>query len=191
VNSLKTNRDNIVQNNIFKIVDSLPNVKTEFYQIQYGFFATNYIFKDLLYVLKNHFKYYFKVLTYISGLDYPENLNRFKLVYDFLSIKYNNRLRLKISVDETIPVKSISYIFIGSVWWECEAWDMFGIIFSRQKIIVRLLTDYGFYGYPLRKDFPLSGFLESKYNLLKDKICYDKLELAQSYRLFRQKSPWS
>ena len=171
MNSLKTNRDNIVQNNIFKIVDSLPNVKTEFYQIQYGFFATNYVFNDLLYVLKNHFKYYFKVLTYISGLDYPENLNRFKLVYDFLSIKYNNRLRLKISVDETIPVKSISYIFIGSVWWECEAWDMFGIIFSRQKIIVRLLTDYGFYGYPLRKDFPLSGFLESKYNLLKDKIC--------------------
>jgi len=176
--------------NIYKLVENLPNVKTEFYQLQYGFFSTNFILKDLLCILKNHFIYCFKILTYIAGLDYPENFNRFKLVYDFLSIKYNNRLRVKILVDETIPVNSISFIFSGAVWWECEAWDMFGIIFSRQKIIIRLLTDYGFYGYPLRKDFPLSGFLESKYNLFKDKISYNKLELAQSYRLFRQDSPW-
>jgi len=179
-----------MQNTIFKLVDNLPNVKTEFYRVQYGLFSTNYILKDLLCIIKNHFVYYFKILTYISGLDYPENFNRFKLVYDFLSIKYNNRLRVKILVDETIPVKSISFLFLGSVWWECEAWDMFGIIFSRQKIIIRLLTDYGFYGFPLRKDFPLSGFLESKYNLYTDKISYDKLELSQSYRLFRQSSPW-
>lgn len=179
-----------MQNNIFKIVDNLPNVKTEFYQLQYGFFATNFIFKNLLCVMKNHFMYSFKILSYISGLDYPENLNRFKLIYDFLSIKYNCRLRVKILVDETIPVQSISFIFIGATWWECEIWDMFGIIFSRQKIIVRLLSDYGFFGHPLRKDFPLSGFLETKYDLFKNKICYNKLELAQSYRLFRQASPW-
>lgn len=179
-----------MQNNIFKLVENLPTVKTEFYQIQYGFFSTNFLLKDLLCILKNHFMYYFKILTFISGLDYPENLNRFKLVYDLLSIKYNNRLRVKISVDEKIPVKSISFVFVGAVWWESEAWDMFGIVFSRQKIIIRLLTDYGFYGYPLRKDFPLSGFLESKYNLFKNKICYTKLELAQAYRLFQQNSPW-
>ena len=176
--------------NVFKIIQNLPNVKTEFYQLQYGFFVTNYIFKNLIYLIKNHFMYCFKVLTYISGLDFPNNLNRFKIIYDFLSVKFNSRLRVKISVDEIIPVKSISFIFIGACWWECEAWDMFGIVFSRQKIIVRLLNDYGFFGYPLRKDFPLSGFLETKYNLLKNKICYNKLELAQSYRLFRQSSPW-
>lgn len=179
-----------MQSNIFKIVDNLPNVKTEFYQLQYGFLSTNFIFKKLIYLLKNHFMYHFKILSYISGVDYPSSNNRFKLVYDFLSIKFNNRLRVKICVNETMPVKSISFLFLGAIWWECEAWDMFGIIFARQKAIVRLLTDYGFHGYPLRKDFPLSGFLESKYNLFKNKISYDKLELAQSYRLFRQKSPW-
>lgn len=179
-----------MQNNIFKLVDSLPIVKTEFYNIQYGFFSTNYFLKDLLCILKNHFIYYFKILTYIAGVDYPNNFNRFQLVYDLLSLKYNNRIRIKILVDETIPVKSASLIFSGAVWWECEAWDMFGIIFSRQKLIVRLLTDYGFYGYPLRKDFPLSGFIESKYSLFKDKISYNKLELAQCYRIFKQNSPW-
>ena len=78
----------------------------------------------------------------------------------------------------------------GVLWWENEIWDMFGVVFSRQKIMVRLLTDYGFLGYPLRKDFPLSGFVESKYNLFNDKISYTKLELAQSYRAFKQNSPW-
>lgn len=175
---------------IFKIVDNLPNVKTEFYQLQYGFFSTNLLFKNLLYILKHHFIYQFKILTYICGLDYPKNFNRFKLVYDLLSIKYNNRLRFKIAIHETMPVKSITFIFLGAVWWESEVWDMFGIIFSRQKTIARLLNDYGFYGYPLRKNFPLSGFLESKYHLFKNKILYNKIELAQAYRLFRQASPW-
>lgn len=176
--------------NFFKIVEKLPTVKTEFYESQFGFFSTNFIIKDLLLILKNHFIYCFKVLTFISGLDYPENYNRFKLVYDFLSVKYNNRLRVKVLANEITPVTSITFIFACACWWESEVWDMFGVIFSRQKTIVRLLTDYGFYGYPLRKDFPLSGFLESKYDLGKDKISYNKLELAQSYRLFKQNSPW-
>ena len=180
----------MIKNNILKLVENLPVVKIEFYQMQLGLFTTNYLLKDFILILKNHFIYQFKILTYISGLDYPENFKRFKLVYDFLSIKFNNRLRLKILVDETLPVNSISTLFLGASWWECEAWDMFGIIFSRQKIIVRLLTDYGFYGYPLKKDFPLSGFLESKYNLAKNKISYNNLELAQSYRVFKQNSPW-
>lgn len=181
-----------MQNNkiLFKILSIIPNVKTEFYQLQYGFYSTNFLIKNVLTIIKNHFTYCFKILSYISGIDYPKNLNRFKLVYDLLSLKFNNRIRIKIVVDEITPVRSMYSIFIGSVWWESEAWDMFGIIFSRQKVIVRLLTDYGFYGYPLRKDFPLSGFVESKYNLFKDKIAYDFLELAQSYRIFRQSSPW-
>ena len=169
---------------------NLPNVKIEFYQLQYGMFTTVFFLKDLVCILKNHFIYHFKILTYISGIDYPENVNRFKLIYDFLSIKYNNRIKLKILVNETLPIKSIAFTFPGALWWENEIWDMFGVVFSRQKIMVRLLTDYGFLGYPLRKDFPLSGFVESKYNLFNDKISYTKLELAQSYRAFKQNSPW-
>ena len=180
----------MVQNNILKLINNLPNVKTEFYQCQFSFFSTNFVFKNLLCLLKNHYIYCFSILSYIAGIDYPENFRRFKLIYDLLSLKYNNRIRIKISADEMIPIKSISFIFIGAVWWESEAWDMFGIIFSRQKIIVRLLNDYGFLGYPLRKNFPLSGFLESKYNLFTHKIVYNKIELAQSYRLFKQSSPW-
>ena len=180
----------VTNNNIFKLIKNLPNVKIEFHQLQYGIFTTNFFLKDLVCILKNHFIYYFKILTYIAGVDYPNNLKRFLVVYDFLSVKFNNRIRLKILVNETLPVKSLSFLFPGALWWENEAWDMFGIIFSRQKILVRLLTDYGFLGYPLRKDFPLSGFVESKYNLFTDKISYNKLELAQSYRAFKQDSPW-
>jgi NADH dehydrogenase (ubiquinone) Fe-S protein 3 len=180
----------MTKNNILKLVQRTPIVKTELYQLQYGVFTTNFLLKDFILILKNHFIFQFKILTYISGLDYPENYKRFKLIYDFLSLKYNNRLRVKILIDETLPVYSINKLFKGSNWWEAEAWDMFGIIFSRQKNVVRLLTDYGFFGHPLKKDFPLSGFLESKYNLIKEKISYNKIEFAQSYRVFRQDSPW-
>lgn len=175
---------------MLKLVKNLPILKTELNKTEYIIILANYNLKNVLFMLKNHFIYCFKILNYVCGLDYPNNVNRFKLVYDFLSIKYNIRLRVKIIVNEISPVDSISFIFLNAVWWESEAWDMFGIIFSRQKIIIRLLTDYGFIGYPLRKDFPLSGFLESKYNLFKDKITYNKLELAQAYRLFKQNSPW-
>jgi NADH:ubiquinone oxidoreductase subunit C len=123
-------------------------------------------------------------------VDYPENLYRFQVVYELLSIKFNARLRIKILINELIPVNSIEKIFPAATWWECEVWDMFGIFFINQFNLTRLLTDYGFQGYPLRKDFPLSGFTETRYNAIKNRVIYENIELAQEYRTFDFISPW-
>lgn len=140
--------------------------------------------------MKYHFGYQFKVLVCISGIDYPENLYRFKLAYELLSIRYNTRLRFKIVLDEVTPVNSIEKIFVGSTWWECEIWDMFGIFFLNHSNITRLLTDYGFQGYPLKKDFPLVGFSESRYNITQSRVVYENVAFAQVYRVFDYTSPW-
>ena len=87
-------------------------------------------------------------------------------------------------------MNSIEKIFPGASWWECEIWDMFGVFFSNQNNLTRLLTDYGFQGYPLRKDFPLTGFTESRYNVIKNRVVYENIELAQEYRTFEFLSPW-
>ena len=173
--------------NIIKI---LPIVRFELYNKESSFLIQTNLINEILTIFKNHFKYQFKVLTCISGVDYPENLYRFAIVYELLSIKYNSRIRLKILVDELIPVNSIEKIFPAATWWECEIWDMFGVFFSNQYNLTRLLTDYGFQGYPLRKDFPLSGFTESKYSSTKNRVVYENLELAQEYRTFEFISPW-
>ena len=106
----------MIKNNIFQLIENLPIAKIEFYQMQFGLFTTNFLLKDFILILKNHFIYQFKILTYIAGLDYPENFKRFKLVYDFLSLKFNNRLRVKILIDETLPVNSVSTLFLGAGW---------------------------------------------------------------------------
>ena len=168
----------------------LPLVKIEFYNNQYCFFFKTLIFQIILKILKYHFKYNFNLLIFISGVDYPENKNRFKIIYEILSLKFNNRIRLKISVNEITQIYSVKKIFISAVWWEDELWDMFGIVFLKHKNLIRLLTDYGFQGFPLRKDFPLSGFIDLKYNLIKNRISYEKLELSQNYRIFNYNSPW-
>lgn len=173
--------------NIIKI---LPVVRLELYNKENSLFVSTNLLNEILTILKNHFKYQFKILTCISGVDYPENYYRFQLVYELLSIKFNSRLRLKILVDELVPVNSIEKIFPGASWWECEIWDMFGVFFSNQNNLTRLLTDYGFQGYPLRKDFPLTGFTESRYNVIKNRVVYENIELAQEYRTFEFLSPW-
>jgi NADH:ubiquinone oxidoreductase subunit C len=173
--------------NIIKI---LPIVRFELYNEESCFLVETYLLNEILLIFKNHFKYQFKVLTCISGVDYPENLYRFQIVYELLSIKYNSRIRLKILIDELTPMNSIEKIFPGAAWWECEIWDMFGIFFMNQNNLTRLLTDYGFQGYPLRKDFPLSGFIESRYSVTKGRVVYENLELAQEYRTFDFLSPW-
>ena len=130
------------------------------------------------------------MLSYISGSDYPENYYRFSVLYELLSIKYNSKLKMKVIVDEITPLNSIEKVFIGADWWENEVWDMFGVFFLNKANITRLLTDYGFQGYPLRKDFPLTGFTESRYNVTKNRVIYENVELAQEYRIFEYMSPW-
>lgn len=173
--------------NILKI---LPIVRFELYNKESNFLIPTNLVTEIMLILKNHFKYQFKVLTCISGVDYSENFYRFQIVYELLSLKFNSRIRLKIFVDELFPVQSIETVFSGASWWECEIWDMFGIFFLNQNNLTRLLTDYGFQGYPLRKDFPLSGFTESRYNTIKNRVVYENIELAQEYRTFEFLSPW-
>ena len=173
--------------NIIKI---LPVIRFELYNKESSFLIQTNLLNEIVTIIKNHFKYQFKVLTCVSGVDYPENLYRFQIVYELLSVKYNSRIRLKVLVDELTPVNSIENIFPAATWWECEVWDMFGVFFLNQHNLTRLLTDYGFQGYPLRKDFPLSGFTESRYNSTKNRVVYENLELAQEYRTFEFISPW-
>jgi NADH/F420H2 dehydrogenase subunit C len=172
------------------MIKILPIVRFELYKEETSFLIQTNLLTEILTILKNHFKYQFKVLTCISGVDYPENLYRFQLVYELLSIKYNSRIRVKVLVDELLPINSVEKVFSGASWWECEIWDMFGVFFLNHSNLTRLLTDYGFQGYPLRKDFPLSGFTESRYNVIKNRVVYENIELAQEYRTFDFSSPW-
>lgn len=168
----------------------LPIIRFEIYNKENCFLVKTNLLPEILIILKTHFNYQLKILTCISGVDYPENLYRFQIVYELLSIKYNLRIRIKIFIDELTPVNSIEHVFPGAAWWESEVWDMFGIYFFNQSNLTRLLTDYGFQGYPLRKDFPLTGFVESYYNTTKNRVVYENLELAQEYRTFEFISPW-
>lgn len=172
--------------NILKI---LPVVRFELYSNQICFLLKTNLITKILLILKNHFNYQFKMLTCISCVDYPKNKNRFCIVYELLSLKYNSRIRVKILANELSKLETIEHIFLGAAWWESEIWDMFGVYFN-QKNLTRLLTDYGFKGYPLRKDFPLTGFSELQYNFIKTKVAYKKIELAQEFRTFTYESPW-
>ena len=168
----------------------IPILKSYIFNSQNNFLIKMNLLNNVLIVIKNHLSYQFKILTYISGLDYPENYHRFSVVYELLSVKCNSRVRVKTLVDEVTPLNSIENVYLGAGWWEDEVWDMFGIYFLKKTNITRLLTDYGFQGYPLRKDFPLTGFVESRYSLTKNRVVYEHVELAQEYRTFNYLSPW-
>lgn len=172
------------------IIKVLPIVRFEVYNKENCFLIQTNLLIEILTILKNHFNYQYKTLTCISGVDYPENLYRFQLVYELLSVKFNSRIRIKVLTSELIPVKSIGKVFSGASWWESEIWDMYGVFFLDHNNLTRLLTDYGFQGYPLRKDFPLSGFTELRYNPIKNRVVYENIELAQEYRTFEYLSPW-
>ena len=145
---------------------------------------------EILLIFKNHIGFQFKILTCISGVDYPMNKYRFKLVYELLSVRYNSRIRIKIFLNELMNVNSCDKLFLTGGWYECEIWDMFGVFFTNHSNLKRILTDYGFEGYPLRKDFPLSGFIEMRYNEIEKRVIAEPIELAQEYRTFKFLSPW-
>ncbi len=141
--------------------------------------------------LKNHITYQYKVLSCISGVDFLEKSNyRFCVVYDLLSITFNNRLRLKVFTNQTTYVPSIVNIFINANWWEREIWDLFGIFFKGHPDLRRILTDYGFEGFPMRKDFPLYGFFELRYDDIDRKIVMEPISLTQELRYFSFSTSW-
>jgi NADH-quinone oxidoreductase subunit C len=132
----------------------------------------------------------FEVLIDICGVDYPERAERFEVVYHLLSPRLNQRVRVKLSTDEATPVASAVEIFAAANWFEREAYDMFGILFTGHPDLRRLLTDYGFQGFPLRKDFPLTGYVEVRYDDEKKRVVYEPVKLTQEFRNFDFESPW-
>jgi NADH/F420H2 dehydrogenase subunit C len=140
--------------------------------------------------LKKHIGYNFNILSYIAGVDFFGCCYRFSVVYDVLSTTYNTRLRVKILVNEITSVPSVVDIFINANWWEREVWDMYGVYFENHPDLRRILTYYGFEGYPFRKDFPLTGFLEVRYDETKKRVVLEPLELSQEFRVFTFETPW-
>jgi NADH-quinone oxidoreductase subunit C len=132
----------------------------------------------------------FKVFIDICGADWPQRPKRFDVVYHLLSLTKNARIRVKIETDEATPVPSAVGVFMGAGWYEREAFDLYGIVFSGHPDLRRILTDYGFEGHPLRKDFPLTGFVELRYDDDKKKVVYQPVQLVQEYRDFDFMSPW-
>ena len=132
----------------------------------------------------------FKVLLDVTAVDYPEREERFEVVYNLLSLSHNQRIRIKVPADEQAPVPSMVPLFSSAGWFEREVWDMFGIFFTDHPDLRRMLTDYGFEGHPLRKDFPLTGYVEVRYDDEQKRVVYEPVKLTQDFRSFDFMSPW-
>jgi len=132
----------------------------------------------------------FKQLMDLCGVDYPGREQRFELVYNMLSMKHNQRIRVKLATDEETSIPSVVSVFSSAGWYEREVWDMFGVIFDGNPDLRRILTDYGFQGHPLRKDFPLTGYVEVRYDDDQKRVVYEPVKLTQDFRNFDFLSPW-
>jgi NADH-quinone oxidoreductase subunit C len=132
----------------------------------------------------------FQELVDICGVDYPPRELRFDVVYHLLSLRHNQRVRVKVETDEATPVPSVISVFPTANWFEREAWDMYGILFSDHPDLRRILTDYGFEGHPLRKDFPMTGYVEMRYDEEQKRVVYEPVQLRQDFRSWDFLSPW-
>lgn len=175
------------------VVSKLGSVLVEPPQIAFGE-LTVIIARDentrVLTILRDDPELQFSILIDLAGVDYPKRPERFDVVYHLLSITKNARIRVKLTVGETQPVASVAGIFPTANWFEREAFDMYGILFSEHPDLRRILTDYGFAGYPLRKDFPLTGYVEVRYDDEQKRVVYEPVKLVQEFRDFDFLSPW-
>ncbi|HER26925.1 MAG TPA: NADH-quinone oxidoreductase subunit C, partial [Rhodospirillales bacterium] len=140
--------------------------------------------------LRDNVNCQFKVLVDVCGVDYPDREQRFEVVYNLLSMSHNLRIRVKVRVAENVPVPSVTGVFNSANWWEREAWDLLGIYFAGHPDLRRIMTDYGFEGHPLRKDFPLTGYVELRYDDEQKRVIYEPVNLTQDFRTFDFLSPW-
>jgi NADH-quinone oxidoreductase subunit C len=140
--------------------------------------------------LRDDPKLAFTQLIDVTAVDYPETPERFEVVYHLLSMSMNQRIRLKLTVGEETPVPSVTPVFPCADWLEREVWDMFGVFFDGHPDLRRILTDYGFEGHPLRKEFPLTGYVEVRYDEEQKRVIYEPVKLAQDFRTFDFLSPW-
>ncbi len=168
--------------------DGVNSIDTSFGEVTIN--ARRAAIKNVITFLKSDSLCKFESLIDICGADYPARERRFDVVYHLLSMAHNQRIRVKITTDEVEPVRSIAEIFPNADWYEREAFDMYGIIFDQHPDLRRILTDYGFEGYPLRKDFPLSGYVEVRYDEERKSVVYEPVNLPQEYRSFDFMSPW-
>ena len=144
----------------------------------------------LMTTLRDDPRFAFEQLMDICGVDWPDRAERFEVVYNLLSVSLNQRLRVIVTTDETAPVPSVHGVWPVATWWERECWDLFGITFSGQPDLRRILTDYGFEGHPMRKDFPLTGYVEVRYDEDRKQVIYEPVKLTQDFRRFDFISPW-
>ncbi len=176
-----------------KKINSELNTKINVSRIKHQQLYLNIDSKDLIDVaifLKTNKDFKFRQLIDITAVDYPEKEKRFKLVYLFLSHEFNQRILIDYQINENEVVKSLTSVFPSANWMEREVFDMYGINFKDHPDLRRILTDYGFTGHPLRKDFPLTGHNEVRYSEDKKKVIYEKVKLEQNYRNFDYESPW-
>jgi NADH-quinone oxidoreductase subunit C len=145
---------------------------------------------NVLRLLRDDQSLQFVCIVDICGVDWPERPQRFDVVYHLLSPRHNARIRVKTATDESTPVPSATAIFPGADWFEREAYDLYGILFTGHPDLRRILTDYGFQGHPLRRDFPLTGFVEVRYDDEQKRVVYEPVNLQQEYRSFDFLSPW-
>jgi NADH-quinone oxidoreductase subunit C len=141
-------------------------------------------------MLRDDPRYLCEQLVDLCGVDWPERAERFDVVYNLLSVSLNHRVRVIVATDETTPVPSVSLIWPCATWWERECWDLFGVTFAGLADHRRILTDYGFEGHPLRKDFPLTGYVEVRYDEDRKQVIYEPVKLTQDFRNFHFLSPW-
>ena len=144
----------------------------------------------LLTALRDDPRFAFEQMMELCGVDWPKRPERFDIVYCLLSVSLNQRVRVIITTDEKTPVPSIAGVWPVATWWEREAWDLYGILFVGQPDLRRILTDYGFEGHPMRKDFPLTGYVQVRYDEERKAVVYEPVELTQDFRNFDFLSPW-
>jgi len=184
--------NNKVQLNFGKsLVNMLPVYTITFSKGELALIVPSSHVVPTLKFLRDHTNCQSKCLIDICVVDYPEREARFEVVYNLLSVRYNTRIRIKTSVNEITAIESCSSIYQAGNWYEREAWDLYGVFFSNHPDLRRILTDYGFEGHPLRKDFPLSGYVEVRYDEIKKRVVCEPTELAQEFRNFDFTSPWN
>jgi NADH-quinone oxidoreductase subunit C len=157
---------------------------------EFGVVVSRPRIRDVLMRLRDDPAIAMSQLMDICGADYPERPERFEVIYHLLSLKHNWRVRVKVLADEHSPVPSVTGIYSAAGWFERECWDLFGVAFSGNPDLRRLLTDYGFEGHPLRKDFPLTGYVEVRYDDEQKRVVYEPVKLVQDFRNFDFTSPW-
>jgi NADH-quinone oxidoreductase subunit C len=145
---------------------------------------------SVMMTLRDDPRFAFEQVMDICGVDWLERPERFDVVYNLLSVSLNHRLRVIVTTDEKMPVPSVHTVWPAATWWEREAWDLYGIVFSNQPDLRRILTDYGFEGHPMRKDFPLTGYVEVRYDEERKQVVYEPVKLTQDWRSFDFLSPW-